>query len=149
MRAVVQRVNQASVSVAGEIVGSIALGLCALVGVAKDDTEQDATALAHKVCKLRVFSDEALKMNLCLSEVGGALLAISQFTLLGDGRRGHRPSFSQAMAPERAHELFELFCTSAQALGVVVETGRFRASMQVSLVNDGPVTLLLDTRKAF
>ena len=149
MRAVVQRVSRASVSVDTQVVGHIDAGLCALVGVAEDDTDEDARALAHKLSRLRIFGDAEAKMNLDVTQVGGSLLAISQFTLLGDVRRGHRPSFSQAMPPERANQLFELFCQTARAKGLRVETGRFRASMQVSLVNEGPVTILLDTKKLF
>jgi D-tyrosyl-tRNA(Tyr) deacylase len=148
MRAVVQRVTRASVRVGDETVGSIERGLCVLVGVAAGDTETDARALADKVTGLRVFEDDAEKMNLDVRDVKGALLCISQFTLLGDARKGRRPSFSEAMAPEPAAELFERFCRySSEA--VPVEKGRFRASMQVELVNDGPVTVLLDTRRTF
>lgn len=149
MRAVVQRVTRASVSVAGEVVGKIDRGFCVLVGVATDDAEADADALAEKVVGLRVFEDDAGKMNLDVTQVGGALLCVSQFTLLGDVRRGRRPSFTEAMAPEPAARLFERFCTACKARGVPVETGRFRAEMLVDLVNDGPVTLLLDTKRIF
>jgi D-aminoacyl-tRNA deacylase len=149
MRAVVQRVTRASVTVGGELVGEIARGYCVLVGVATDDTEADADALAEKVVGLRVFEDDAGKMNLDLIQVGGALLCVSQFTLLGDVRRGRRPSFTEAMAPEPAVLLFERFCAACKQRGVPVETGRFRAEMLVNLVNDGPVTLLLDTKRAF
>lgn len=149
MRAVVQRVSLASVKVGDELVGSISTGLCSLVGVSADDVEADAHKLAKKVCRLRIFNDSLDKMNLSLLDVAGGLLAISQFTLLGDARRGHRPSFADAMAPARANELFELFCQAARDEGVSVETGRFRASMQVSLINDGPVTILLDSKRSF
>jgi D-tyrosyl-tRNA(Tyr) deacylase len=149
MRAVVQRVTRASVTVGGELVGKIARGYCVLVGVATDDTDADADALAEKVVGLRVFEDDAGKMNLDVTQVGGALLCVSQFTLLGDVRRGRRPSFTEAMAPEPAALLFERFCAACKRLGVPVETGRFRAEMLVDLVNDGPVTLLLDTKRAF
>ena len=145
MRAVVQRVTRAQVTVEGEVTGSIDAGLCVLVGVGRDDTETDATTLADKVARLRIFEDEAGKMNLSLLDVGGALLAVSQFTLYGDTSRGRRPSFVAAMEPGRAEQLFECFCTAAKNLGVTVATGRFRTHMSVSLVNDGPVTLLLDT----
>ncbi len=149
MRAVVERVARASVTVEGERVGHIERGLLALVGVADDDTAADARTLADKVAGLRVFEDDAGKMSLDVSATGGALLALSQFTLLGDVRRGRRPSFTHAMAPEPARELFELFVATCRERGLVVETGRFRASMQVELVNDGPVTILVDTRGAF
>lgn len=149
MRAVVQRVSRASVQVGGETIGAIEGGLCVLVGVARGDGEADAEALAEKVVGLRVFEDEAGRMNRGLLEAGGALLAVSQFTLLGDVRKGKRPSFVEAEAPEAANSLFERFCEAARALGARVETGRFRAHMEVELVNDGPVTILLDTRKVF
>jgi D-tyrosyl-tRNA(Tyr) deacylase len=149
MRAVVQRVTRASVTVGDEVVGQIARGLCVLVGVATADTEADAETLAEKVVGLRVFEDEAGKMNLDLTQIGGALLCVSQFTLLGDVRRGRRPSFTDAMAPEPAAALFERFCAACKQRGVPVATGRFRAEMLVDLVNDGPVTLLLDTQRAF
>ena len=145
MRAVVQRVTRASVSVAGEVVGAIGPGLCVLVGVGKDDAEADAGALADKVTGLRVFSDDAGKMNRSLLDVGGALLAVSQFTLYGDVRKGRRPSFGEAMEPEAANRLFERFVAACRARGVAVETGRFRAHMLVDLANDGPVTILIDT----
>jgi len=149
MRAVVQRVTRASVTVGDELVGSIDGGLCVLVGVGREDTDEDATALGDKVVRLRIFEDSGGKMNLSLLDQGGAVLAISQFTLLGDARRGNRPSFSSAMDPGRAQELFERFCAACRAAGVRVETGRFRAHMQVELVNSGPVTLLLDTQRLF
>ena len=149
MRAVVQRVTRAAVSVDGEVVGRIGGGLCVLVGVGAGDDEADAAALAEKVVGLRIFEDEAGRMNRALSEGGGALLAVSQFTLFGDARKGRRPSFVEAMEPGRARALFDRFCAGCRALGAVVETGRFRADMQVELVNDGPVTLLLDTKKLF
>jgi D-tyrosyl-tRNA(Tyr) deacylase len=147
MRAVVQRVTSAQVTVAGELAGRIEAGLCVLVGVGKDDTEADATALADKIVHLRIFEDDAGKMNKSLLDSAGALLAVSQFTLYADTSRGRRPSFVGAMEPGRAEQLFECFCTAARNLGVVVATGRFRTHMSVSLVNDGPVTLLLDTDK--
>jgi len=145
MRAVVQRVTRAQVTVEDEVTGRIDAGLCVLVGVGRDDSETDATTLADKVARLRIFEDEAGKMNLSLLDVGGALLAVSQFTLYGETNRGRRPSFVSAMEPGRAEQLFECFCTAAKNLGVTVATGRFRTHMSVSLVNDGPVTLLLDT----
>jgi D-aminoacyl-tRNA deacylase len=149
MRAVVQRVARAKVTVSGELTGEIAGGLCAFVGVGREDTEGDADALADKVVGLRIFEDREGKMNKSLLEVSGSLLAISQFTLFGDARKGRRPSFGEAMEPEGARALFERFCSRSKSLGVPVETGRFRAEMLVELVNDGPVTLLLDTRKVF
>jgi len=149
MRAVVQRVTRAAVRSEGELTGSIEAGLCVLVGVAVEDTERDARALAAKVVALRVFSDDSAKMNLDLRGVGGALLAVSQFTLLGDVRRGRRPSFTAAQLPEVAEALFTTFCEACRELGVRVETGRFRTNMQVELVNDGPVTILIDTTRVF
>lgn len=148
MRAVVQRVSQAQVSVEGELVGKIEGGLCVLVGVGQGDAEADATTLADKVTNLRIFEDDAGKMNRSLLDVGGGLLAVSQFTLYGDTSRGRRPSFTAAMEPGRAEQLFERFCQACRAHGVTVATGRFRTHMSVSLVNDGPVTLLLDTQAA-
>jgi len=148
MRAVVQRVNHASVTVEGELVGQIELGSCVLVGVGRDDTEADAAALADKVVGLRIFEDDAGKMNLGVLEAGGALLAVSQFTLYADTSRGRRPSFVSAMEPARAEQLFERFCEACRNLGVTVATGRFRTHMSVELVNDGPVTIWLDTSSA-
>jgi D-tyrosyl-tRNA(Tyr) deacylase len=147
MRAVVQRVSSAQVSVAGEVVGKIGAGLCVLVGVGQADDEAQAALLADKVVKLRIFEDGAGKMNLSLLEVAGELLAVSQFTLYGDMSRGRRPSFGLAMEPERALVLFNAFCEACRKLDVQVATGRFRAHMSVALVNEGPVTLLLDTEK--
>jgi D-tyrosyl-tRNA(Tyr) deacylase len=149
MRAVFQRVKWAKVSVEGDVVGEIGDGACVLVGVARGDTEKDARVLADKVVQLRVFDDEQGRMNRGLREAGGQVLAVSQFTLLGDVRRGRRPSFTQAMEPERANALFEEFCASCRNAGVEVAQGRFRAHMLVELGNDGPVTILLDTEKAF
>jgi len=149
MRAVVQRVTHAAVESEGVRVGEIGPGSCVLVGVSRDDSEADATALASKVVGIRIFEDEGGKMNRDLLEAGGSLLAVSQFTLLGDTRKGRRPSFGDAMEPERANALFEQFVAQCRVLGVRVETGRFRTHMKVLLENDGPVTLLLDTRKAF
>ncbi len=145
MKAVLQRVTEARVTVDGETVGEIDAGLCALIGVGQRDDDASAAALADKVVKLRIFEDDAGKMNRSLLDVGGKLLAVSQFTLYGDASKGRRPSFIQAMEPGRAEQLFERFCTACRNLGVTVETGRFRTHMSVSLVNDGPVTLLLDT----
>lgn len=149
MRAVVQRVTAASVTVAGEVVGEIGPGLMVLLGVATDDTDGDAGQLASKVTELRIFEDDDGKMNRSLLDCGGAMLVVSQFTLFGDCRKGRRPSFIHAAPPERANELYERFVTAVRGTGVSVSTGRFRAEMQVSLVNDGPVTLLLDSRKLF
>jgi D-tyrosyl-tRNA(Tyr) deacylase len=149
MRAVVQRVLRAAVTVADEEVGAIGKGLCVFVGVARGDGEKEARELANKVVGLRIFEDEEGKMNRGLLGVSGALLAVSQFTLLGDVRKGKRPSFGEAMDPDGARTLFDLFCAECRGLGVAVFTGRFRADMQVALVNDGPVTILLDTTKAF
>lgn len=149
MRAVVQRVSRASVTVDDERVASVGRGLCVLVGVGNGDGEADADLLAEKVVGLRVFEDDAGKMNLALPDVGGELLAVSQFTLLGDARKGRRPSFVGAMEPVGAKALFERFCDACRAQGVPVATGRFRADMQVELVNDGPVTILVDTKRVF
>ncbi len=149
MRAVVQRVSRAQVTVEGEQVGAVELGLCVLVGVARDDTEADAAQLAGKVAGVRIFEDDEGRMNLGVKDVGGAVLAVSQFTLLGDMRKGKRPSFGDAMEPARAEQLFELFCERVREQDLRVETGRFRTHMKVELVNEGPVTILIDTRKTF
>ena len=149
MRAVVQRVNHATVTVDEEVVGRVELGVCVLVGVGRDDSEDDARALADKVVGLRIFEDHAQKMNLSVLEVGGAVLAVSQFTLFGDVRKGKRPSFSEALEPVRAEALFEHFCAECRTRGAHVETGRFRTHMRVELENDGPVTILIDTERAF
>lgn len=149
MRAVITRVAWARVRVGGEVVGAIDAGICAFVGVGQGDTERQAAWLADKVVHARFFRDDSDKMNRCLLDGHGALLAISQFTLYGDLRRGNRPSFSAALEPERAQVLFELFCAEARSFGVRVETGRFRAAMEVESLNDGPVTLLLDSDRAF
>jgi D-aminoacyl-tRNA deacylase len=146
---VVQRVTRAEVRVAGEGVGRIGPGLCVLLGVGEGDTEADAASLASKVVGLRVFEDVDGKMNGDVRAAGGAILAVSQFTLFGDVRRGKRPSFTSAMDPEGARRLFEHFCESCRHAGVPVEQGRFRAHMEVEIVNDGPVTILIDTRKLF
>ncbi|HKY35224.1 MAG TPA: D-aminoacyl-tRNA deacylase [Polyangiaceae bacterium] len=148
MRAVVQRVSEAEVSVDAELVGKIGPGLCVLVGVGHGDTQAQATTLADKVLNLRIFADDAGKMNRSLLEVGGQLLAVSQFTLYGDTSKGRRPSFVGAMEPGQAEQLFEQFCAVCRKQGVTVATGRFRTHMSVSLVNDGPVTLLLDISAA-
>jgi D-aminoacyl-tRNA deacylase len=149
MRAVVQRVTWARVKVAQEIVGEIEQGLLVLLGVGTGDTAQDVAYLAPKVVHLRIFADENQNMNRSLLEVGGALLVVSQFTLHGDCRKGRRPSFIDALEPVEAERLCELFCQTCAALGPPVQTGRFRAMMDVELCNSGPVTLLLDSRKAF
>ncbi len=149
MRAVVQRVTRAEVRVGGEVAGAIGPGLLVLLGVARDDGEADARAMADKLAGLRIFEDAAGKMNLAAAEVGGALLVVSQFTLLGDGRKGNRPSFVEAAPPEPADALYQRVCALLREKGLPVATGVFRAQMAVELVNDGPVTILLDTRKLF
>ncbi len=149
MRAVVQRVSQASVSVDGQVVSSIGRGLLVLLGVGRDDAAADVGFLAEKTVGLRVFEDDQGKMNLGVLDVAGELLVVSQFTLLGDVRRGKRPSFTDAMEPVRANELYQAFCAACRAQGVKVGEGVFRADMKVALVNDGPVTLLLDSKKLF
>jgi D-tyrosyl-tRNA(Tyr) deacylase len=145
MRVVVQRVSQASVQVEGVPVGSIGNGLLVLLGIGKEDTRADADYLVGKVIELRVFQDDAGKMNRSLSEVGGAMLIVSQFTLYGDCRKGRRPSYDQAAVPAVAKILYEYFVDSAISRGVKVATGMFQASMAVHLINDGPVTLILET----
>jgi D-tyrosyl-tRNA(Tyr) deacylase len=149
MRAVIQRVSRAQVSVAEEVVGKIGLGLLVLLGVAKSDTRADAEYLAAKITGLRVFNNENGKMNLSLAETEGAVLAVSQFTLYADVRKGKRPSFDEAALPELARELYEYFVAKIREMGISCETGRFQAMMQVELVNDGPVTILLDSTRAF
>jgi D-tyrosyl-tRNA(Tyr) deacylase len=149
MRAVVQRVRSAKVTVAGEVVGEIGLGLLVLVGAEQGDSHADVEYLVEKIINLRIFPDANDQMNLSLKDVAGALLGVSQFTLLGDTRKGRRPSFIQAMAPEPANLLYEHFLEHARQSGIPVASGRFRADMDVSLVNYGPVTLLLDSKKAF
>jgi D-tyrosyl-tRNA(Tyr) deacylase len=149
MRAVFQRVTRANVRVAGETVGSVGAGALVLLGVARDDTETDAAYLAEKIAALRVFDDAEGRMNLSLAETGGGLLVVSQFTLYGDVRRGRRPSWIEAAPPAEAARLYEVFVAEARKLIGRVETGSFRAMMEVELVNDGPVTILLDSRKLF
>lgn len=149
MRAVVQRVTHARVTVDKEIVGDISRGLLVLLGVAKEDTEADADYLAEKIKGLRVFEDASGKMNLSLSEAEGSIMVVSQFTLYGDVRRGKRPSFDQAAPPEKARQLYEYFVERVRDAGLRCQTGTFQATMQVELVNDGPVTILLDSSKAF
>ena len=149
MRAVVQRVSRARVTVAGEVVGDIGVGLLVLLGVGEEDGSQDAEYLAEKIVGLRIFPDDEGKMNRSLGEIGGGLLAVSQFTLYGDCRKGRRPSFISAARPDAAVELYRSFVAEVRGRGIAVETGRFQEQMDVELVNDGPVTLLLDSRKAF
>jgi D-aminoacyl-tRNA deacylase len=149
MRAVVQRVSRAQVSVGQEVVGKIGPGLLVLLGIAKTDTQADAEYLAAKIVGLRVFEDQNGKMNLSLAEMNGAILAVSQFTLYGDVRKGRRPSFDDAAPPELARVLYEDFVAKIRESGVICETGRFQAMMQVELMNDGPVTILLDSNRAF
>jgi D-tyrosyl-tRNA(Tyr) deacylase len=145
MRAVIQRVSKARVEVGGTVVGEIGAGLLVLLGVGKPDTEADAEFLAAKITGLRIFSDDAGKMNLSLIDTGGAMLAVSQFTLYGDCRKGRRPSFDSAAPPELARALYERFIEAVRKTGVRVETGVFQAHMEVSLMNDGPVTLIIDS----
>ena len=149
MRAVVQRVSRAQVTVPGEVAGRIGLGLLVLLGVGREDTAADAIYLADKVTGLRVFEDDQGKMNRSVVEVDGSVLAVSQFTLYGDVRRGKRPSFDGAAAPEKARDLYELFVEKIRATGLRCETGRFQEMMKVELVNEGPVTIILDSTKAF
>jgi D-aminoacyl-tRNA deacylase len=149
MRAVVQRVSRAKVTVGGDITGEIGLGLLVLLGVGAGDTRAEADYLAEKTIGLRIFEDAGGKMNLSVVEVGGAVLVVSQFTLYGDARRGKRPSFDAAAAPDVARDLYEYFVERVRGAGLRSETGRFQETMQVELVNDGPVTILLDSAKAF
>lgn len=149
MRAVVQRVSRAEVRVEGRVTGAIGKGLAVLLGVAREDGDSDADLLADKVANLRIFEDDAGKMNLAVSELSRAVLVVSQFTLLGDVRKGNRPSFVDAAAPDAANALYERFVARLREKGFVVATGVFRAHMDVELVNDGPVTILLDSRRLF
>lgn len=149
MRCVVQRVKEASVTVAGETVGKIGPGYMVLIGVSVEDTEKDVRYMADKVPNLRIFEGAEDKMNLSLKDVGGEILAVSQFTLYGDARGGRSPSFIAAARPEAANELYEQLVASWREQGIHVETGRFRTHMEVGLVNDGPVTILLDSMKGF
>ncbi len=149
MRAVVQRVSRAKVSVNGVSTGEIGRGLLVLLGVCQTDTKSDAAYLAEKIAGLRIFEDEKGKMNLAIAEIGGGVLVVSQFTLYGDVRRGKRPSFDAAAPPEKARELYEYFVERIRASGLPCQTGRFQEMMQVGLVNDGPVTILLDSAKTF
>jgi len=149
MRAVLQRVSRASVTVEAKIVGQIDRGWLVLLGVARGDSDEDAARLSEKVVNLRAFEDDQGKMNRSVGDVGGAVLVVSQFTLLADCRTGRRPSFTEAADPAEAERLYLRFVESIRAAGLVAETGTFRAMMDVELVNDGPVTFLLDSRKAF
>lgn len=149
MRAVVQRVSSASVTVEGEVTGQIQRGFVVLLGVAAEDKKSDLQWLVNKIVGLRVFEDAEGKMNCSLAEANGAMLVVSQFTLLGDCRKGRRPSFVAAARPDRANELYEQFCEDVRGQGIEVQTGRFQTHMDVALVNDGPVTLLLDSTKQF
>jgi D-tyrosyl-tRNA(Tyr) deacylase len=149
MRAVLQRVTQASVKVEEEVVGRVGLGILVLLGIARDDTPEDGRYLVSKITSLRIFDDAQGHLNLSLLEAGGELLVVSQFTLYGDARRGRRPSWSEAAPPEIAEPLYNLFVAEARQLVGKVSTGSFRQMMQVELVNDGPVTILLDSRKLF
>lgn len=149
MRAVVQRVSRAKVTVAGELTGEIGVGLLILLGVAEEDTQTDASFLAEKLAGLRIFPDDEGKMNRSLIEANGSMLVVSQFTLLGDCRKGKRPSFIKAARPEMAVNLYNTFVAEVRGRGITVATGRFQEHMDVELVNDGPVTLLVDSRKEF
>lgn len=149
MRAVVQRVHSARVEVDGEVVGAVDRGLVAFVGAGRDDADRDADYVAGKVAGLRVFEDERGKMSRSVTDVAGGVLAVSQFTVYGDMRRGRRPSFDEAMEPVRAEALFERFVGKLRDQGVQVQTGRFRAMMRVVVDNDGPVTILIDSHKTF
>jgi D-tyrosyl-tRNA(Tyr) deacylase len=149
MRAVIQRVSSASVTVEGQVVGAIGAGFLVLLGVGEGDAEADADYLAEKTANLRIFEDDAGKMNLSLREIGGGALVVSQFTLYGDARKGRRPSFIAAARPEEANRLYAYFCDRLHALDIPVARGVFQAMMSVALTNEGPVTILLDSGKAF
>lgn len=149
MRAVIQRVDHAQVKVADEIIGSIGPGLLVFLGVGKGDTEQDLSYIFEKTVHLRIFEDENQKMNRSLLDIGGAMLVVSQFTLYGDCRKGRRPSFDQACDPQIADAFYEAFVQKARDAGILTQTGRFGADMKVELLNDGPVTILLDSSKQF
>ncbi|MCF8068503.1 MAG: D-tyrosyl-tRNA(Tyr) deacylase [Desulfobacterales bacterium] len=145
MKAVIQRVSESSVTVDGKVTGVIGKGLLVLLGVGTDDTSKDADFLVNKIVNLRIFEDENKKMNLSLVDIGGEMLVVSQFTLLGDCHKGRRPSFIKAARPETASELYEYFVEKSKAQGIKVETGIFQAMMDVSLINDGPVTLIVES----
>ena len=149
MRCVVQRVTEASVTVNGETVGAVGPGLMVLIGVSTEDADADLKYMAEKVPNLRIFDDENGVMNRSVLDVGGSILAVSQFTLYGDARGGRRPSYIRAAKPDEANALYERLVAAWRAKGIHVETGRFRTEMKVSLVNDGPVTILIDSEKAF
>lgn len=149
MRAVVQRCDSCSILSEGKTVGSIGRGLVVLLGVKRGDSDKDAEYIANKICQLRIFEDEGNKMNRSLLDVGGELAIVSQFTLYGDARKGRRPSFTEAELPEKAEALYRKTVEACRAMGVKTETGRFQTDMKVSLVNDGPVTILLDSSRAF
>ena len=149
MRAVVQRVSRAKVTVEGAVTGEIGTGLMVLLGVSEDDSQEDARYLSEKIVSLRIFPDDEGKMNRSLSDVGGGMLIVSQFTLYGDCRKGRRPSFIKAARPELADSLYRVFVAEVQGRGILVATGRFQTHMDVELVNDGPVTLLVDSQKEF
>ena len=149
MRAVVQRVKRAEVRVNGQAVGNVGAGMLVLLGIGKEDTLKEAQSLADKVINLRIFDDQDSRMNLSLLETNGGLLCVSQFTLYGDCRKGRRPSYDRAAQPEMACQLYEAFVAAVRASGIAVETGQFQAMMDVELVNDGPVTLLLDSERVF
>lgn len=149
MRAVVQRVSQGRVTVNNDVTGQIGMGLLVLLGVGQSDQEGDAEYCAEKICGLRIFEDEDGKMNRSVADVGGSILAVSQFTLYGDVRRGKRPSFDAAAKPDRARKLYDHFVGHIRATGLRCETGRFQEMMQVELVNNGPVTILIDSKREF
>ena len=149
MKVLLQRVTRASVSVAGEVVGKVNRGLVVFVGVANEDTEKDAQYLVQKIVNLRIFADEEGKFNLSVLDINGELLLVSQFTLMADTRKGRRPSFVEAAPPDRAEELFHYFVEQTSATGLKVATGRFQQYMQVEIHNDGPVTILLDSREKY
>jgi len=146
MRLLIQRVSEAKVSLAGEVVSKVGGGLCVFLGVGKGDTEKDADYLAVKVAELRIFEDEAGKMNRSLTEQSGEVLVVSEFTLYADCTKGRRPSFSQAASPQEAEELYDYFVEKLRQMGLKVATGKFQAKMEVAIVNDGPVTFILDSR---
>ena len=149
MRAVIQRVKQASVAVDDQLVGSINKGLLLFLGIHRQDGEKELTWMVDKVINLRIFEDSDRKMNLSLNDIGGEILIVSQFTLYGDCRKGRRPGYSEAAAPEQAQELYEKFIETVQQKGLITASGTFQAMMDVTLVNDGPVTLLIDSAKTF